>query len=74
MHRSLPDFPRPASAEPATLTVAAAYEGAVMTTDCSKPRLTCPDGGVRFGAYNRWVTTTNRISTTITSGTSAVSR
>jgi hypothetical protein len=61
MHHPLPYFPRPASAEHATLTVAAAYEGAVMTTDCSKTRLTCPDGGVRFGAYNRRVTTTNTI-------------
>lgn len=55
MHRPL----RPASAEPATVTVAAAYEGAVMTTNFSKTSLTCPDGGVRFGAYSGRVITAN---------------
>lgn len=55
MHRPL----RPASAEHATVTLAAAYEGAVMTTDCFEARLTCPDGGVRFGSYNGRVTATN---------------
>jgi hypothetical protein len=54
-HRPL----RLASAEPATVTVAAAYEGAVMTSELSNCALTCPDGGVRFGAYNGRVTTTN---------------
>ncbi|SEE59285.1 hypothetical protein SAMN04490357_7689 [Streptomyces misionensis] len=45
MHRPL----RLASAEPATVTVATAYEGAVnMTTQCSNPGLTCSDRGVRF--------------------------
>ncbi|GAA5082802.1 hypothetical protein GCM10023336_77640 [Streptomyces similanensis] len=44
---------RLASAEPATVTVATAYEGAVMmTTKCPNHALTCPDGGVRFGGYN----------------------
>ncbi len=39
MHRPL----RTASAEPATLTSAAAYEGAVMITDClPNHALTCP--------------------------------
>lgn len=52
-HRPL----RLASAEPATVTLAAAYEGAVMTTACFEARLTCPDGVVRFGAYNGRVTT-----------------
>lgn len=54
MHHPL----RTASAEPATLTSAAAYEGAVMTTTYTLNRaVTCPDGGVRFGAYNGSVTT-----------------
>lgn len=59
MHHLMHQRNRLASAEPATVTVAAAYEGAVMTTDCFEARLTCPDGGVRFGAYNGRVTTTN---------------
>lgn len=55
MHRPL----RPASAEHATVTLAAAYEGAVMmTAKCLNPALTCPDEGVRVGAYNAWVTST----------------
>lgn len=69
-HRPL----RLASAEPATVTVATAYEGAVMTTDCHKARLTCPDRGVRFGAYNGRVTTTNDISATATAAAVAVAR
>ena len=56
MHHPL----RTASAEPATLTVAAAYEGAVMTTNYTLYRaLTCPDEGVRFGVCNGPVTTSN---------------
>jgi hypothetical protein len=56
MHHPL----RTASAEPATLTVAAAYEGAVMTTNYTLNRaLTCPDEGVCFGAYNGPVTASN---------------
>ncbi len=54
-HRPL----RLASAEPATVTVATAYEGAVLITSCSHNPMTCPDGGVRFVAYNGRVTTTN---------------
>lgn len=56
---------RLASAEPATLMVAAAYEGAVMTTtQCPIPALTCSDGGVRFGGYNRRVMPTTAPETT----------
>lgn len=65
---------RPASAEPATVTVAAAYEGAVMTTNCSKNALTCSDEGVRFGAYNGRVMTTPSTASTARTATSAVSR
>ncbi len=54
-HRPL----RLASAEPATVTVATAYEGAVLITSCSHNPMTCPDEGVRFVAYNGRVTTTN---------------
>jgi hypothetical protein len=54
-HRPL----RLASAEPATVTVATAYEGAVLITSCSHNPMTCPDRGVRFVAYNGRVTTTN---------------
>ncbi len=43
--------PQTASAEPATLTSAAAYEGGVMKNSTPIGALTCPDGGVRFGAY-----------------------
>lgn len=68
MHRPL----RPASVEPATVTVAATYEGAVMTTTYTLNRaLTCPDGGVRFGAYNRLVTTNAPNNTTCTSAPAA---
>ncbi len=60
MHHPPLDPHRLASAEPATVTVATAYEGPViLTTKCSNPGLTCPDGGVRFGGYNGRVTTTN---------------
>lgn len=59
-HRPL----RLASAEPATVTVATAYEGAVMTTKCLNPALTCPDEGVRFGGYNGRVMTTNDVAST----------
>lgn len=52
---------RLASAEPATVTVATAYEGAVLTTDCTQNRLlTCPEQGVRFGGYNGPVMITPR--------------
>ena len=50
---------RIASAEHATLMVAAAYEGAVTTDYTRNPAVTCTDEGVRFGAYNGRVTTTN---------------
>lgn len=67
MHR-----PRPASAEPATVTVAAAYEGAVMTTNYTLSRpLTCSEQGVRFGAYNGLVTTNALDSTTFTTAPAA---
>lgn len=68
MHRPL----RPASAEPATLTVAAAYEGAVLTTTCTLNRaLTCSDGPVRFGEYNGLMTTTPVLPNTFTSSSTA---
>lgn len=60
MHHPPLDPHRTASAKPATVTVATAYEGAVIViTECSNPVLTCPDGGVRFGGYNGRVMTTN---------------
>ncbi len=52
MHRPL----RPLAAQPATLTSAAAYEGAVTKTSKLNRALTCPDGGVRFFPYNERVT------------------
>lgn len=60
MHRPL----RTASAEPATVTVPAAYEGAVTTNYALNRAVTCPDGGVRLGAYNGRVTTTNDAAST----------
>lgn len=54
MHRPL----RPASAEPATVTVAAAYEGAVTTTSKLNRAVSCANEGVRFAAYNGQVTST----------------
>lgn len=47
---------RTASAEPATVTVAAAYEGAVTMTTKLDRALTCPQRAVRFSAYNGPVT------------------
>ncbi len=68
MHRPL----RPASAEPATVTVAAAYEGAVMTTNYTLSRpLTCSRRGVRFGAYNGPGTTIRVLPSTFTSSSAA---
>lgn len=54
MHRPL----RPASAKPATVTVAAAYEGAVTKTSELNRAVSCANDGVRFGTYNAWVTST----------------
>lgn len=61
MHRPL----RPASAEPATVTSPAAYEGAVTTDRAEIPAVARPGSGVRLGAYNGRVTTnaTSTIST-----------
>jgi hypothetical protein len=58
MPRPFPCFPRLASAEPATLTVAAAYEGAVTKTLKLYRAVSCANDGVRLGAYNAWVTKT----------------
>lgn len=60
MHRPL----RIASAEHATLMVAAAYEGAVTTDYPQNPAVTCADEGVRFGGYNGRVMTTNDAAST----------
>lgn len=54
MHRPL----RPLAAQPATVTVAAAYEGAVTKTLMLNRAASCVNEGVRFGAYNARVTTT----------------
>ncbi|AWZ07709.1 hypothetical protein DRB96_10285 [Streptomyces sp. ICC1] len=67
MHRPL----RPASAEPATLTVAAAYEGAVTMKYTLNRALTCSGGPVRFGAYNGLVTTNLLDSNAFTSAPAA---
>jgi hypothetical protein len=53
-HRPL----RLASAEPATVTLAAAYEGAVTKTSELNRAVSCENEGVRFGTYNAWVTKT----------------
>jgi hypothetical protein len=52
MHRPL----RYLAAQPATLTSAAAYEGAVTKTSEQNRALNCPDGGVRFFSHNERVT------------------
>lgn len=54
MHHPL----RLASAEPATLTSAAAYEGAVTRFSQFNRALSCANGRVRFGTYNARVTKT----------------
>lgn len=69
-HRPL----RLASAEPATVTVATAYEGAVLITSCSHNPVTCPDGGVRCGAYNRRVMTTTAVETTASTTAAAAAK
>lgn len=51
-HRPL----RLASAEPATVTLAAAYEGAVTKTSELNRAVSCENDGVRFGTYNARVT------------------
>lgn len=47
-----------ASAEPATVTLATAYEGAVTKTSELNRTVSCENEGVRFGTYNAWVTKT----------------
>jgi hypothetical protein len=49
---------RLASAEPATVTLATAYEGAVTKTSELNRAVSCANDGVRFGTYNAWVTST----------------
>jgi hypothetical protein len=49
---------RLASAEPATVTVSAAYEGAVTKTSELNRVVSCENDGVRFGTCNAWVTKT----------------
>lgn len=54
MHRPL----RLSVAEPATVTVPAAYEGGVTSTSELNRGLSCANDGVRFSAYNARVTKT----------------
>ncbi|MEU2076636.1 hypothetical protein [Streptomyces sp. NPDC013489] len=66
--------PRTTSTQAATLTIRAAYEGAVTRTSARNSALTCPSRGVRFGAYNGGVTKTPVLQSTTTDLSTAAAK